>query len=287
MTNEIWERLPKMDTDMYYIHLQLQKLNTPVKMRFNTFFFFPSLSEITICCLLQFSPTWSKIQQVKSAICNQTYHSQARFVVSLRFARTNMQLVTLCDGFWKLCFLMGSTIIFQIFTSALLCNVTMSKLFTNVIIYITVQNKKVLDYFPFFGQMILVNLLIIEGCCWLKMYILVALFWGLIIDLVSFWCYYFQILFPWFSISVIFICHFLITFVNLTFFIIIHVCFRIIGYCPLLSSSNHCSLAFLSMASVIYLFFLQRDWVQVWKRMVFIVGYGIVVSLVRWKKEWH
>lgn len=182
---------------------------------------------------LLFAPIFSnlvKIQQVKSAICNQTYHSQARFVVSLRFARTNMQLVTLCDGFWKLCFLMGSTIIYQIFMSALLCNVTMSKLFTNVIKYITVQNKTVLDCFPFFGQMILVNLLIIEGCCWLKMYILVALFWGLIIDLVSFWCYYFQSLFPWFSITVIFICHFLITFVNLTFFIIIHVCFRIIGF---------------------------------------------------------
>jgi hypothetical protein len=53
--------------------------------------------------------------------------------------------------------------------SALLCNVTMSKLFTNVIKYTTVQNKKVLDYFPFLGQMILVNLLIIEGSCWLKM----------------------------------------------------------------------------------------------------------------------
>jgi hypothetical protein len=41
--------------------------------------------------------------------------------------------------------------------SALSCNVTMSKLFTNVIKYTTFQNKKVLDYFPFFGQMILVN----------------------------------------------------------------------------------------------------------------------------------
>jgi hypothetical protein len=122
---------------------------------------------------LLFAPIFSnlvKTQQVKSAICNQTYtSSQVRFVVSLRFARTNMQLVTLCDGFWKLCFLMGFIIIYQIFMSPLLCNVTMSKSFTNVIKYITVQNKKVLDYFPFFGQMILVNLLIIKGCCWLKM----------------------------------------------------------------------------------------------------------------------
>jgi hypothetical protein len=37
VTKEIQERLPKMDTDMYYIHLQLQKLNTPVNMRFNAF----------------------------------------------------------------------------------------------------------------------------------------------------------------------------------------------------------------------------------------------------------
>jgi hypothetical protein len=79
-----------------------------------------------------FAPIFSnlvKIQQVKSAICNQSYHLQVRFVVSLRFARTNMQLVTLCDGFSKLCFLMGSIVIYQIFMSALLCNVTMSKLF--------------------------------------------------------------------------------------------------------------------------------------------------------------
>ncbi len=202
---------------------------------------------------LLFAPIFSnlvQIQQVKSAICNQTYCcSQVRLAVSLRFARTNMQLVTLCDGFSKLCFLMGSIIIYQIFMSALLCNVTMQVVYQCHKIYYSSKQKKSTWLFSFFWGNDTRELINYWGLLLVKD----VDTWGLLIDLVSFWCYYFQSLFPWFSISVIFICHLLITFVNFDFFS----SSSMSPSCPLLSSSNHCSHAFfLWMASVIYLFFL-------------------------------